>query len=225
MPRNGAGVYSLPAGNPVVPLTVIATSWANPTLDDIALALTNSLDRAGSGGMTGVLKVVDGLVGAPGMAFSADLSVGWFRESSLLSHLVTNGLAYVTIDGNADTVLFPRGISPEADFAGVVAGTGITVGSPGYLYKDPMGFVHFYLNLNCDGLTDTSALATFPAGYRPQADQYGIIGSIEPVGGGEFACEVKVEPSGLMSLMFSLPFGSASPPVNAYRLRGSFSTL
>lgn len=48
MPRNGSSVYSLPAGNPVVPGTVIATTWANNTLTDIATALTNSLSTDGS---------------------------------------------------------------------------------------------------------------------------------------------------------------------------------
>lgn len=48
MPRNGSSVYSLPAGNPVVPGTIIATTWANTTLTDIATALTNSLSTDGS---------------------------------------------------------------------------------------------------------------------------------------------------------------------------------
>ncbi len=48
MPRNGSSVYSLPAGNPVIAGTVIATTWANTTLTDIATALTNSLSTDGS---------------------------------------------------------------------------------------------------------------------------------------------------------------------------------
>lgn len=48
MPRNGSSVYALPAGNPVIPGTVIATTWANTTLTDIATALTNSLSTDGS---------------------------------------------------------------------------------------------------------------------------------------------------------------------------------
>lgn len=44
MPRNGSGVYSLPAGNPVVTGTTISSSgWANPTLSDIAAAITASI--------------------------------------------------------------------------------------------------------------------------------------------------------------------------------------
>jgi microcystin-dependent protein len=55
MPRNNQGVYALPAGNPVVPGTLIETTWANPTMSDIAAALTGSLPRDGSAGMTGPL--------------------------------------------------------------------------------------------------------------------------------------------------------------------------
>lgn len=83
MPRNGSSVYSLPAGNPVVPGTVIATTWANTTLTDIATALTNSLSTDGStasvslsgktmtGGtfsaptVTGLLTLMGGQIGFP----------------------------------------------------------------------------------------------------------------------------------------------------------------
>lgn len=55
MPRNAQGIYSLPAGNPVVPGTLIESTWANPTMSDIAAALTGSLPRNGSAGMQGPL--------------------------------------------------------------------------------------------------------------------------------------------------------------------------
>jgi microcystin-dependent protein len=57
MPRNSQGLYTLPAGNPVVPNTLIESNWANPTMDDIALALTGSLPRDGSAPMTGPLTL------------------------------------------------------------------------------------------------------------------------------------------------------------------------
>lgn len=47
MPRNGAGTYSLPAGNPVVTNTTISSTWANNTLSDIGTALTQSLTKDG----------------------------------------------------------------------------------------------------------------------------------------------------------------------------------
>jgi hypothetical protein len=46
--RDGSGNYSLPAGNPVVTNTIISSGgWANPTLNDIAAALTQSLSKDG----------------------------------------------------------------------------------------------------------------------------------------------------------------------------------
>ena len=57
MPRNSQGLYTLPAGNPVVPNTLIESNWANPTMDDIAAALTGSLPRDGSAPMTGPLTL------------------------------------------------------------------------------------------------------------------------------------------------------------------------
>jgi len=49
MPRNIiTGVYTLPAGNPVVTGNVISSTWANTTLTDIATALTNSIANNGT---------------------------------------------------------------------------------------------------------------------------------------------------------------------------------
>ena len=47
MSRNGSGAYSLPSGTPVVPSTVISSTWANNTLSDIATALTQSIANDG----------------------------------------------------------------------------------------------------------------------------------------------------------------------------------
>jgi len=55
MPRNVSGVYSLPAGNPVVSGTDITVDWANPTMSDIAAELTASLPRSDVAPMTGPL--------------------------------------------------------------------------------------------------------------------------------------------------------------------------
>lgn len=61
IPRNSQGLYTLPAGNPVVPNTLIEANWANPTMDDIAAALTGSLPRDGSAPMTGPLTLASGM--------------------------------------------------------------------------------------------------------------------------------------------------------------------
>jgi hypothetical protein len=56
MSRNGSGVYTLPATNPVVPGSTIATVWANGTMTDIATALTGSVAADGQTPMTGNLN-------------------------------------------------------------------------------------------------------------------------------------------------------------------------
>ena len=56
MSRNGSGVYSLPAGNPVVTGTAISSTWANNTLNDIASAITGSLAADGQTSLTGNLN-------------------------------------------------------------------------------------------------------------------------------------------------------------------------
>ena len=57
MSRNGSGVYSLPAGNPVVTGTTISSTWANNTLSDMANALTGSVASDGQTPMTGNLQM------------------------------------------------------------------------------------------------------------------------------------------------------------------------
>ena len=61
MPRDSQGLYSLPAGNPVVPGTLIESQWANPTMSDIGQALTDSLPRDGSAPMTEEKGVMIGM--------------------------------------------------------------------------------------------------------------------------------------------------------------------
>ena len=57
MSRNGSGTYSLPAGNPVVTGTTIASTWANTTMSDLAAALTDSVAADGQTPMTGNLDL------------------------------------------------------------------------------------------------------------------------------------------------------------------------
>jgi hypothetical protein len=62
MSRNGSGVYSLVAGNPVVSGTTITTTWANSTLTDIASALTGSVAADGQTPMSGSLNMANNKV-------------------------------------------------------------------------------------------------------------------------------------------------------------------
>lgn len=82
MPRNSAGVYSLPAGNPVVTGTTISSVWANTTLSDLATAMTDSLSRSGDGEMTAPLELTAGAVGAPGLTWSLEPTSGLYRAGA-----------------------------------------------------------------------------------------------------------------------------------------------
>lgn len=82
MPRASNGTYTLPGGNPVVTGTTISSTWANTTLSDIGTALTDSLSRSGSGAMTAALQLASGVVGAPGLTWSAETTSGLYRAGS-----------------------------------------------------------------------------------------------------------------------------------------------
>jgi hypothetical protein len=79
MPRDSGGLYFLPAGNPVVPLTVIESDWANPTMADVGQALTDSLSRSGKGGMLASLRGLDGSAGVPAWSWTNEPSTGRYR--------------------------------------------------------------------------------------------------------------------------------------------------
>lgn len=82
MPRASNGTYTLPAGNPVVTGSTIASSWANTTLTDIATEMTDSLDRSGKGPMLAALQLADGSSGAPGLTFGSDNTLGLYKSAA-----------------------------------------------------------------------------------------------------------------------------------------------
>ena len=71
MSRNGSGTYTLPAGNPVVTGTTIASTWANTTLSDIQNALTQSVAADGQTPITGALQMGNNKVTNMGTATAA----------------------------------------------------------------------------------------------------------------------------------------------------------
>jgi hypothetical protein len=85
MPRDGTGTFSLVAGNPVLPATLIESNWANTTLTDVAQALTDSLSRNGNGGMLVPFKFANGTMGAPSITFTNQQNTGvyWAGISDL----------------------------------------------------------------------------------------------------------------------------------------------
>lgn len=64
MPRDLAGVYSLPSGYKATPGTTILDTQHNPPLEDLAQAVTDSLPRSGSAGMTGLFSLFGDAVSA-----------------------------------------------------------------------------------------------------------------------------------------------------------------
>lgn len=82
MARNGSGTYSLATGNPTYTGMTVTATYLNDTLNDIATALSDSLDRNGNGAMLAALKVIDGVLANPGIAFSSEASSGLFRAGA-----------------------------------------------------------------------------------------------------------------------------------------------
>jgi len=90
MSRDAGGNYNLPAGNPVITNTIIETAWANPTMADVAAALTDSLSRSGKGGM------------------AAPLDMGGFKIANVGPGATANDVAQATqIRDSAFTLLNP----------------------------------------------------------------------------------------------------------------------
>jgi hypothetical protein len=81
MSRNGSGVYTLPAGNPVVSGTTIASTWANTTLSDIANAISGSIAADGQTPITGALVGLNNTVQFGGTG-QITLPVGTTAERS-----------------------------------------------------------------------------------------------------------------------------------------------
>lgn len=101
MPDDANGVYSLPPGYLAITGQTILPSQHNPPLEDVGTALSNRLSRNGSAPMTGALKLADGTVGAPSLAFNTAQTNGLFKS--------TNGIG-VSISGTMVAEFGPAGI-------------------------------------------------------------------------------------------------------------------
>jgi hypothetical protein len=87
MSRNGSGVYSLVAGNPVTSGTAISSTWANNTLTDIANALTGSLASDGQTALSGNLNF-----GTNKASNMADPTLA--QDAVTLNYLTTQNVAF-----------------------------------------------------------------------------------------------------------------------------------
>ncbi len=115
MPRDASGLYTLPAGNPVITNTVISSVWANTTLSDIAAQLNNVFTRDGLLGPTGPFKIADGTVAAPGLAWNAEPGLGWYRPSANSRSFAVAGAGVESINAQAAVTFvsyWPRATGP-----------------------------------------------------------------------------------------------------------------
>lgn len=139
MPRAG-GVYTLPAGNPVVTLTLISSSWANTTLSDMATALTGSVPTDGSAPMTGPLRLPDGSVGAPALSFSSESTSGWYRIGVNSFGFSNGGVLCLSVNSNRQWTI------PAS-----VAGATLTVGGTSAIITASFNGINLGLNVGLSG--------------------------------------------------------------------------
>src|SRR5574343_83949 len=129
MPRNGAGFYTLPAGNPVVDGTIISTTWANPTMEDIAYQLNGVVTRDGLLGPTAPLKVVDGSITNPGLAFGTAPSTGLYKTATAAGYSYA-GVSYWSAGASGMNLLgfqLSTGAPTGAGVIGSLLGGGSTI--------------------------------------------------------------------------------------------------
>lgn len=133
MSRNSSGTYSLPAGNPVVSGTTIASGTHNTTLADVATELTNSLDRGGRGAMTAPLQAAVGSVSAPGVTFDGDTDSGLYRIGANNVGLAVSGIKAldVTTSGLGVTGVVTGSTGVTATTGNVTATAGSVVATAG----------------------------------------------------------------------------------------------
>lgn len=122
MPRDSSGNYTLPAGNPVVTGTTIASTWGNATMNDLGTEMTDSLSRSGKGAMLAQFKATDGTVGAPGMAFGTEPGTGFYRKAT-----GTVGLAII----GTEVIEFTA--AGEANLGGTLTVAGVNVNNAAIL--------------------------------------------------------------------------------------------
>ena len=115
MSRNAAGTYTLPLP-PVVPGEFVEAEWANQTLDDLAQAMSDSLDRFGRGGMQAPFKFLDGTLAAPGISWANEPTSG-FTRSGL-------GIMLYSILGQEALKITATGITAKEYFSTAPASSG-----------------------------------------------------------------------------------------------------
>jgi len=165
MPRNSSGVYTLPAGNPVVTDTVIDVDWANPTMEDIGNELTLSLPRNGSAGMLGPLMLIQSAV-APLEAVPLQQLQGYLplTGGTLNGDLVFGGVGrrikanFSTTSPFSDRLYFQTTVANDYTAVGAIPnGTSLTSAFNAYNSSDPNNASS--ISINC-----SATIASLAAG-------------------------------------------------------------
>lgn len=159
MPRNGAGVYSLPAGNPVVTLTTISSTWANTTMSDIATALTQSLATTGVTPMTGPLQMVDGSNAAPGLTWASETTSGWYKETTHVFDFSVNTVKILSVS-NAGLTVFPQTASGGVLIVGSAGNVGSLAIKDGQAGTRQWSLVAGLTSIGSFDLVDNTAVKT-----------------------------------------------------------------
>lgn len=190
MPRNAAGVYTLP-NPPVVTDTTILAPDENTTRDDLAAELTNSLDRGGRGGMLAPFRIADGTMAAPGLGFLNDPDNGFWRSGPDTWHAVAQGANVLTF--TPTTVTIPADVTISmlgtAAFANLdLSGGTLTLRGPGmgivqhdgtnlYVRNDmPANFLFLGAqNVNTLQIGPTAIAALVPVQFNASATVLGTL--------------------------------------------------
>jgi hypothetical protein len=105
MSRNGSGVYSLPAGNPVVTGTTISSTWANTTLTDLATAMTGSVASDGQTPMTNSLNMSNNkIISVTDPTNDQDAATKIYTDTAIATATSGLGATYLTKANNLSDV-------------------------------------------------------------------------------------------------------------------------
>lgn len=127
MPRDTTGKYTLPAGNPVSPGEIVSSEWANLTMNDVGVALSDSLDRGGKGGMLAPFKFSDGTLQLPGATFTNEPSSGLFRAGAGDVRMSIQGQPKMRWRNPGDTEVWDRDTGAWLNIFNIGAKKGVIV--------------------------------------------------------------------------------------------------
>lgn len=239
MSRNGSGIYTLVAGNPVTSGTTITSSWANSTLSDIASTLTLSVASDGQTPMSGNLNMASNKIVAlatPTLdtdattkayvdALIAGGSAGVF--TSVTDSSLTNGrLTYATTGGlltDSANLTFNGTTLTSTGFSGPLTSNSITdsaLTSGRVTFASTGGLLSDSASLTFDGTTITST--KFAGAFN------GTLGATTPNTGAftTLSASSTVSGTGFSTYLASPPaIGSTSASTGAFTTLSASSTV